>query len=332
MSPIRAAAPAVSLFLVGCTHATPVPAPNPPLAFPATSNPSTTLPPAPPSSSTPVGQVPQAIVGDWCGGPNDTVGGHWTWSFDADGNFAAHNDRSSFAGVAVVRYSEITLYVPGRDPQPMSISMQDSPDLGPTFFLDEFSYVQGQCYPLVSKIESLPARVHVHLVSATDGPVENFTVTTHIAAACITTVLTPRSCPGQPAPRASALCSGATATSDPIGPAPPRMANDGVTSRPMATRTARLRTPSDAQPVPTAALSRRIPRVRPAVLNGFARAECSGVPACSPGILAAAYDRGLTLATCARGGSPVIPRFAAGIYVQSVRGTGRGTAQGITAQ
>jgi hypothetical protein len=105
----------------------------------------TTTPPASPEPEPPAGSIPPELVGAWCGGSNSAPGGHYTWTFDADGTFDAFNSSQAFSGTAVlVDSSTLTIYLTTGIQESLSIGMDDTM-MGPILYLDDYSYVSGPC-------------------------------------------------------------------------------------------------------------------------------------------------------------------------------------------
>lgn len=109
----------------------------------------TETPQSPPTTSitprpeTPVGSIPQVLVGAWCGGSD--ASGHDTWIFAADGNFTA-NEQGPLSGVARVRNgSTLVLHTNEIGVHERAIAMDQDTPIGDILFLDGYSYVRGEC-------------------------------------------------------------------------------------------------------------------------------------------------------------------------------------------
>jgi hypothetical protein len=115
----------------------------------ATSAPTLTVDPPPvepttpsPDTEMPIGSVPPVLVGAWCGG-SDAMG-HATWVFSPDGSFMA-DETVPLSGVAQVNGGVLTLYTNEVGVQERTIAMDRDTLIGDVLYLDNYSYVRGEC-------------------------------------------------------------------------------------------------------------------------------------------------------------------------------------------
>lgn len=108
----------------------------------------TATPHSPPTTSTPrpetpVGSIPQVLVGAWCGGSDTSA--HDTWMFAADGSFTA-NEQVALSGVAQVRNGRtLVLFTNEIGVHERAIAMDQDTPIGDILYLDGYSYVRGEC-------------------------------------------------------------------------------------------------------------------------------------------------------------------------------------------
>lgn len=96
-----------------------------------------------PRPETPVGSIPQVLVGTWCGGSDTSA--HDTWIFAADGTFSA-NEQVPLSGVAQVRSGgTLVLYTNEIGVHERAIAMDQNTLIGDILYLDGYSYVRGEC-------------------------------------------------------------------------------------------------------------------------------------------------------------------------------------------
>lgn len=90
-----------------------------------------------------MGSIPQVLVGAWCGGSDTSA--HDTWIFAPDGTFTA-NEQVPLSGVAQVRNGRtLVLYTNEIGVHERAIAMDRDTLIGDILYLDDYSYVRGEC-------------------------------------------------------------------------------------------------------------------------------------------------------------------------------------------